>query len=204
MRRSPISAALLCVLVYLLFGLLFWVHMHTGPSIALAQPLPPRPTPRPTAVPTAQPKGGNDSPTPQPSGRITGTVIDLTTGAPAPGITVVVGDVTVSTDANGNYDRTGLPAGSYSVALMLAEGQGAPAQGPITVVLAADATVVQHLFFRSLLAATATPAAALIPPANLPTTNGSDSMGGLLVLLGVGAIVLGGAIRMVRQGRRSR
>jgi hypothetical protein len=99
-----------------------------------------------------------------------GTVINLTTNAPAPGIQVAVGDVTVTTDANGNYERAGLPAGSYRIELVLTAAQGTPAQGPITVELAPGATVVQHLAFRSPVAATATPTAVPATPVVQPTT----------------------------------
>ncbi len=131
----------------------------------MAQEPPPRPTLVPP-TPTPEP-GHTDSPRPTPIalGRITGTVIDLTTGAPVSGVRVVVGDTTVTSDSNGNYDRNGLPAGSYQVALVLAEGQGTPAQDTITITLAAGATVVQHLAFRS-------------PAAPLPTLTPTRPAGG--------------------------
>jgi hypothetical protein len=107
-------------------------------------------------------------------------VIDLATGAPAPGIAVVVGDVRVQTDQNGNYDRNGLAPGSYQVRLDLQPNQGAPEQGLLQVDLAADATVVQHLAFRSQPAAI--PAPIVVPPAatapaqptTLPLTGGAE------------------------------
>src|SRR2546421_1957611 len=112
----------LLVLVGLALG------VGVGSPLARAQDLPPRPTTVPTSPsvsPTPIPNPAKDHPaTPAtPTGRITGTVIDLTTGAPAPGIMVMVGDVTVTTDTNGNYDRVGLPPGSYPLALVLAKGQ---------------------------------------------------------------------------------
>src|SRR5829696_7288261 len=77
------------------------------PAHAQGQP-PPRPTLTP--VPSTPVRHSDDSsPTAVPAGRITGTVIDQTTGAPVPNIAVVVGDQTMVTDANGNYDRSGLP-----------------------------------------------------------------------------------------------
>jgi Carboxypeptidase regulatory-like domain len=128
-----------------------------------ARPLgqPPRPTitpiSRPTLTPTSKPQQDDDDNTTLPTGRITGTVIDLTTGAPAPGIAVTVGDTQVTSDPNGNYDRNGLPPGNYSVALVLEEGDGVPAQEPITVELAPGATVILHLVFRSQMLASLTP-----------------------------------------------
>ncbi|HEX6292166.1 MAG TPA: carboxypeptidase-like regulatory domain-containing protein [Herpetosiphonaceae bacterium] len=175
-------------------------------QIAIARPAlaqePPRPTLEPTATPTITPTGTATptpvppddtlpSPTEAPAGRIIGTVIDLTTNAPAPGIRVAVGDITVTTDGNGNYERAGLPAGSYQVALVLTAAQGVAEQGPITVDLAVGATVVQHLAFRSPLAATAvpsTPTPTPTGPATLPDTGDSSGnaalfQGGLLAAL---------------------
>jgi hypothetical protein len=50
----------------------------------------------------------------------------------------------LTSDANGNYDRAGLPPDRYVVALVLRAEHGAPAQEPITVDLGADAIVVQQ------------------------------------------------------------
>jgi LPXTG-motif cell wall-anchored protein len=194
MRRFGLSAALLlCGLTLVLVDLATWLPIGAAPSIALAQPLPPRPTPRPTAKP--QTDNGNSA-TPVASGRITGTVIDLTTGAPAPGISVAVGDVVVTSDANGNYDRSGLTPGVYTVALVLTAEQGVAAQEPIAVDLGAGATVVQHLFFRSapLPQPTALPAGSAQPtPETLPTTGGEAQEGWqyLGMLLGMAALGLG-------------
>jgi hypothetical protein len=163
--------------------LLVVVGLVAGARPALAQEPPPRPTltptqtptstplpvQTPTALPVQTPTSAPSAPTPLPAGRIVGTVINRTTNAPAPGITVAVGDVTVTTDANGNYERAGLPAGSYVVALVLTAAQGTPEQGPITLELAQGATAVQHLAFRSPLAATVVPATpTTMPPTAVP------------------------------------
>jgi carboxypeptidase family protein len=178
---------------------------RSAPTLVYAQP--PRPTIVPTAtpvtstplVPTPKPKHKSKDATPVPPGRITGTVIDLTSGAPAPGIAVMVGDVRVVSDANGNYDRNGLPPGSYTVTLALAEGQGTPAQAPITVELAAGATVVQHLAFRSPLAATVVPSATpAVVLTKLPRTGGSDGGIGAALLLAALALA-GGALTRWRR-----
>lgn len=189
--------------ILMLVGLV--LDVSAGLHSAQAQPLPPRPTTAPTTTsipptPAPQPTNAMDTAA-EPAGRITGTVIDQTTGAPAPGIAVVVGDVTVNTDANGNYNRTGLPAGNYVVALALAAGQGVPAQGPGTVTLTADATVVQHLFFRSQPAASPLPSAtAVVPAARLPQTGGSETaISSLWILLGLGMLVLGGGMRIAQR-----
>jgi hypothetical protein len=112
-------------------------------------------------------------------GRITGTIIDLTTGAPTSGIKVNVGGVVVSSDANGNYDLW-VAAGPYSVALVLDANQGEAAQGQQMVDVGAGATVIVHLSFRSLLPATpvvanSVPAVAIEPtaaPAPLASRSG--------------------------------
>lgn len=161
-------------------------------QIAVVQPAraqtPPRPTVEPTATPTITPTAtttptpapvdDKPNPTDTPAGRIIGTVIDLTTNAPAPGITVAIGDATATTDANGNYQSAELPAGNYRVALVLTAAQGTPEQAPIVITLAAGQTVVQHLAFRSPVAATATAlptatataAPTTMPPTAAPTT----------------------------------
>lgn len=165
------------VLLLVMFG------MASVPSVAAQDDPPPRPTlsptetpqPSPTSVPptptAAQPQNPPTDPsTPEPRGRIIGTVIDLTTGAPAAGIAVAVGDAVVRTDANGNYERGNLPAGQYIVQLQLSAEQGTPAQEPVTVALPADATIVQHLTFRSVAQATPAPTGTAAPPTSAPTT----------------------------------
>lgn len=140
---------------------------------------PPRPTLEPTATPTSLPPtmaptaeqtpDEPDDPTPEPRGRIIGTVIDLTTGAPAPNIVVAVGDAGIRTDTNGNYERGGLPRGEYIVQLQLTSEQGTPAQAPLTVVLAGDEVAVQHLAFYSVVQATQIPSTPGTPPPASPT-----------------------------------
>lgn len=167
---------------------------------------PPTSTPAGVPQPTTRPR----DPTPAP-GRITGTVIDLTTGAPVPGVAVRVGDTVVQSDANGNYDRNGLPAGDYPVQLLPTAAQGEPAQGEIVVALPAGATVVQHLALRSPVVAPAggapgaTPASAAPAeaapvgpapiPAELPRTGGVSGQGWLLIALGGALLGLGVRLR---------
>lgn len=199
MHHKRASALLIAIgASMLLAGLL--LLPGSGAPVASAQPLPQqRPTLTPVPpTPTRRPAGDSD-PTPAATGRITGTVIDLTSSAPAPGIAVQVGDALVTTDANGNYDRSGLPAGSYRVALVLASGQGAPEQAAATVALAAGATVVQHLAFRSPQPAAPTPtAAAVAMPVALPRTGAPAERLGLALGLGLAALALGLGLRMRR------
>jgi hypothetical protein len=112
---------------------------------------------------------------PAAQGRITGTVINQTTGEPTPGVTVRVGSVYVVSDANGNYEVTGLPAGTYEVELILTPEQGIPAQPILWVAVPENGTVVQNLFFveeglprTPVTAGLAATIAAAGPPSNAP------------------------------------
>lgn len=173
--------------VYLALGLavLLWSFATT----VGAQELPPRPPPpAPTAI--AEPEE-EDRPSTMAPGRITGTVIDQRTGAPAAGVRVRVGDELLLSDGNGNYDRHGLEPGAYGVALVLDAEQGVALQGPITVELAAGATVVQHLAFASPAPVAVEPVPVVeVPaapvPATLPATGTAHDAG----WLGVVALLL--------------
>ena len=184
------------------------VLFHTSPvRNAAAQPARPTISPTATPRPTSKPSSGDATQaTPAPAGRITGTVIDESTGAPAPNIRVEVGDTTVQSDANGNYDRQPLAAGHYRVAL--AGGQGTPAQAPIDIDLTAGATVVQHLFFRSQpIAAQQSPAEqppAARQPAQLPITSGAPDWAASLLAAAVGACLLGLWLVRAARGARAR
>jgi hypothetical protein len=102
---------------------------------------------------------GSDGTASDGTGRITGTVIDQTTGFPMPGIAVKVGDIIVYTDANGNYEVLNLLPGIYPVELVLEPWQGQPSQETKMVTVEANETVVQHLSYTSTveMAAFATP-----------------------------------------------
>ncbi|HWQ12260.1 MAG TPA: carboxypeptidase regulatory-like domain-containing protein [Roseiflexaceae bacterium] len=185
MRRLG-TVAVLAGLLCLLWGI------GALPGPAAAQGLPPRPT----LTPVSQREEGGEDREPAP-GRIAGTVIDLTTGAPAPGVSVTVGDRTVTTDANGNYDISGLPPGTYRIALSLPEGRGTPAQEPLTVELLPGGTVIQHLAFRSPSAPP--PTAVAGAPAVLPRTAGPEPSSTPLVL-GLALLALGtGLLATARQ-----
>jgi LPXTG-motif cell wall-anchored protein len=147
-----------------------------------AQQLPPRPSP------TATPEPEEEKEEPVIPARITGTLIDVRTGAPTAGMTVIVGEKTVQTDANGNYDRSDLLPGTYQVTLSLAAGQGETLQGPITIEIAGGQTVVQHLNFRSP-EPIAAPVAEVVVPIALPSTGGADlaSPGLIIGVLLIGA-----------------
>jgi hypothetical protein len=141
------------------------------------QPLPTAtPLPAETPTPVVPDNAGDDrpaEPTPVPMGRITGTIIDLRTGAPAANILVVVGDSLVISDSYGNYDRR-VPSGYHTVALQLRQGEGEPTQGAQEIAVGPGDSVTVHLFFTSpepLSAAPEAPAASeqpVAPTAALP------------------------------------
>lgn len=125
-----------------------------------------QPSPRPT-IP--QVDTSPSTPTPVPMGRVTGTIIDLRTHAPASNIAVRIGDTVVYSDANGNYDRW-VESGFYILALQLTDEQGSPAQAPLTIAVGPGDTVIAHLFFTSPSPAEpAAPASTIEAPTAVPT-----------------------------------
>ena len=131
---------------------------------AESAPLPhPRlaPSPRPTLGPTSRQRGGGEAAPAE--GRITGTIINLTTGAPVPGVPVKIGDAVILSDANGNYDLWVLP-GPYSVALALNPEQGIPDQVQQVVDIVANQTTILHLNFRAQPTPSVAPSATSAAP----------------------------------------
>lgn len=181
MRKQISSFTLMvCGIIALLSGFM----MLPSPAAVSAQAS--QPSPRPTLQPTNRPKRDHQS-TPVVPGRLTGTVIDLRTGAPTKGIAVIVGDQTVYTDAYGNYDIW-LISGYYQVALKLANSQGTSIQTQQEVAVGPGDTVVVHLFFTSITptevlvqeppqviaptpTAISTPAPSVALPPSLPDTS---------------------------------
>jgi hypothetical protein len=225
MRRQLTGFSLmLCGLWIILGGL---VSLASAPVASATPRLAPSPRPtieRPTAVPqqAGEDHSSDDSSSDAAAtGRLTGTIIDTTTGAPSPGVTVIVGGVQVTSDANGNYD-TWLPVGNYTVGLVLAAQQGADILGPQAVVVRGAGTTVQHMYFRSLPAPTASveaapaapgepaaaagaaeaaPAQPALRPTRLPVTSlPSDTTG---VWLGFGAALVVVGLLVGVGGRRS-
>ncbi|MEI7644623.1 MAG: hypothetical protein WCJ55_10125 [Chloroflexales bacterium] len=176
MRRQIASFVLIvCGIIALVGGL----TMIPAPITASAQAT--EPSPRPTLRPTFEPDTGR-KPTAVIPGRLTGTVIDLRTGAPAPGIAVAVGDQIVYSDSNGNYDVR-LTSGYYQLELKPTSLQGKASQPAQRVAVGPGDTVVVHLFFTSpaptMIAVTATsqvvmPTSTMLPvvfPSSLPNTS---------------------------------
>lgn len=120
------------------------------------------PSPRPTLKPVSRSRGSGAELAPA-TGHLTGTIIDLTSGAPATGVKIHVGSTIVTSDANGNYDAW-LPGGTYTVSLALTEEQGTPAQDQATVKIIVDQTAILHLSFYGVAAPTAAAASANTVP----------------------------------------
>ncbi len=216
MRRQIASVTLmLCGAILLMLGM---VVVPTPVSVVAGPAL--QPSPRPPLDPTAPPEGGLPAPTPIPYGRVTGTVIDLRTGAPAPGKLVVIGDSTVISDENGNYDRW-VVSGFYNLSLRLRDGEGRPAQPPQEIAVGNGDTVVVHLFFTSEappVPTAAPPVATPVPeppapadvvavvPVTLPVTaaGGAGVPPGLLLVLGVALLGLGALLRARPRRRAAR
>ncbi len=206
MRRFFHITLIVSGLGFLLLGLALEATITATPAHAQEQvrptltPLPPTTPPSPTRTRREEP-----TVTPEPTGRITGTVINLTTGAPEPGALVTIGDRAVVTDANGNYDRNGLAPGRYAVALALSPSQGV-AEQPVMVDLVGDATVIQHLSFNQpqVIHMTAAPSAAVpsatpVVPAQLPST-GAPVQGTVeLFVTGAVLILAGTSMRLTKR-----
>ncbi len=152
-----------------------------------------QPSPRPTLIPTAvviptataapvsttAPTTREGATVQEPVvqfGRITGTVIDQTTGAPAPNVPVTIGGNVVMSDVSGNYDHW-MVAGTYSVALALKPEQGMALQNAQEVAITGENTTVLHLNYRSPApaAATTAPAAPSAAPVSASTEPASPS-----------------------------
>lgn len=146
-----------------------------------------QPSPRPPLTATPGPDGGSGgSGASGPAGAIVGNVYDLSTGLPGVGLEVKINEMSVRTDAAGNYSLTGQPPGSYLVSLLLPEGFS-PAQDPQTVTLAGEETIIVDLRYYSQPA----PDAA---PATLPESGGLIGLlwPAVLMVIGLGLAVLGG------------
>ncbi|OAN48635.1 hypothetical protein A6A03_07625 [Chloroflexus islandicus] len=161
-RRMMSYSMMICGVIAMVIG--FTLLPLPTPSTA-APAL--QPSPRPTIAPvTIVPAS---SPPPVPMGRVTGTIIDLRTNAPAAQIAVKISDAVVYSDQNGNYDRW-VESGFYTLALQLTDEQGSPAQAPLTIAVGPGDTVVAHLFFTSPgQAEPAAPAFTIEAPTAVPT-----------------------------------
>lgn len=138
------TRALACRLLLALGALLVVLMLGSSFGLpgALAQDLPPRPPAPPAPVPVDRSKDEK----PDLPGRLTGTLIDARSEAPAPGVTIIIGSSSAVTDEHGNYDNPALPPGRYT--LTIAAGQGRLVDGPVVVVVRSEETTVQHLRYE--------------------------------------------------------
>ena len=123
---------------------------------------------------------------------IVGTVTDLRTGQPAPGVVVVVdGHGATYTDDQGRYQATGLAAAEYAVSVGL-DGQGRAAQGPVFVVVDGQNSLTLDLAYYSQVEL---PPA--VPPPHLPPNGAAPGPVPLVsAALGLALTLLGGALRL--------
>jgi len=126
-------------------SILFGAGSLAGPPVASAQGIVPQPSPRPPVDRSGGSDRKNSAATA--TGHVTGTVIDVVTGVPVPGVAVVIGSDTVTTDENGNYDHW-LPPGSYAVQVVPDPARGEPAQAPVMVEVQPGGLTLQHLGLR--------------------------------------------------------
>ncbi|WP_448543316.1 carboxypeptidase-like regulatory domain-containing protein [Roseiflexus sp.] len=206
MRLRHISTSLIfCGVMLLMAGL---SALLPGAAFAQQDPLP-APSPRPAVEFTEQSSGGGSAPDRSAiPGHIGGTVIDVVSSAPVPGMPVRIGDNIVTTDQDGNYGIWVSP-GTYLVNVAPAPGQGDVVDGPMTVVVEPETPVIQHL--RVALPARQAPAAEPAPvveaapveaPRRLPRTNDAADSAWLWVLSGIMLIGGGIALSMLPSGRR--
>jgi len=204
MRHQHLSASfLICGALLLMVGL-----GAVLPGAALAQQDPvPAPSPRPALEFTQSSDGGATTDRSAIPGHIGGTVIDVVSSAPVPGMPVRVGDNVVITDQNGNYGIWVSP-GTYLVNVAPAPGQGTIVDVPATVIVEPETPVIRHL--RVALPVpevkAAEPAVAEVPveaPRRLPRTNDAADVAWLWVSFGILFIGVGASLGMLPAGRRA-
>lgn len=200
-----LSSFLVCCVLLLTFGI---GTLLPGAALAQQDPLP-APSPRP-AVQFIEQSSGDGSSAPDRSaipGHIGGTVIDVISNAPVPGMPVRVGDSIVVTDQNGNYGIWVVP-GTYLVNVAPAPGRGTIVDGPATVVVQPETSVVQHLRVALPIpeVRAVEPAVADAPaeaPRRLPRTNDAADVSWVWVSLGILFIGVGVGLGMLPVGRRA-
>jgi hypothetical protein len=204
MRHQHLSLSfLICGVLLLMIGI-----GAVLPDAALAQQDPvPAPSPRPAVQFTEQSGGGSSAPDRSAiPGHIGGTVIDIVSSAPVPGMPVRVGDNVVITDRDGNYGIWVSP-GTYLVNVSPAPEQGAVVDGPATVVVEPETPVIQHLRVAlpvpDIKAAEPAVEAPVEAPRRLPRTNDAADVAWLWVSSGILLIGAGIALGMLPAGRRA-
>lgn len=210
MHRHYLSSFLICGILLLMFGI---GTLLPGAALAQQDPLP-APSPRPAVQFTEQSSGGESSAPDRSAipGHIGGTVIDVISSAPVPGMPVRIGDNVVITDQNGNYGIWVSP-GTYLVNVAPAPGQGTIVDGPATVVVQPETPVIQHLRVALPIpeVKAAEPAvveaapveAPVEAPRRLPRTNDAADVTWVWVSFGILLIGAGVVLGMLPAGRRA-
>lgn len=205
MHRHYVSSFLICGVLLLMFGI---GTLLPGAALAQQDPLP-APSPRPAVQFTEQSSGGGSSAPDRSAipGHIGGTVIDVVSSAPVPGMPVRVGDNVVITDRDGNYGIWVSP-GTYLVNVAPAPGQGTIVDGPATVIVQPETPVIQHL--RVALPIPEVKAsepvveeAPIEAPRRLPRTNDAAEVTWVWVSFGILLIGAGVVLGMLPAGRRA-
>ncbi|MGB9751308.1 carboxypeptidase regulatory-like domain-containing protein [Roseiflexus castenholzii] len=205
MSRQHLSPSfLICGVLLLMVGL---SAMLPGAARAQQDPVP-APSPRPAIQFTEQSSGGGSS-APDHSaipGHIGGTVIDVVSSAPVPGLPVRIGDNVVFTDQDGNYGIWVSP-GTYLVNVAPAPEQGTVVDGPAAVVVEPETSVIQHLRVAlpvpDVKAAESPVEAPVEAPRRLPRTNDPSDVTWVWVSFGILLIGAGIGLGMLPAGRRA-
>ncbi len=201
MRHHHLSTTfLICGALLLIVGI---NALLPGAAYAQQDPVP-APSPRPALQFTEQSSGGSSAPDRSAiPGHIGGTVIDVVSSAPVPGMPVRVGDNVVITDQDGNYGIWVSP-GTYLVNVAPAPGGGTIVDRPATVVVEPETPVIQHL--RVALPVPEVKAAEPVveeAPRRLPRTNDAADVTWVWVSFGILLIGAGVVLGMLPAGRRA-
>ncbi len=204
--KSLLAAGVIFVLVLAVLALpVGGAPPDSGPA---AQPSP-RPPLGESSVGGGGHGGGGGDGSDAGQGAIVGTVTDRSSGGPAAGVLVSVsGYPPVSTDKDGRFSVSNLPAGQYTVELALS-GQGQASQGPVFVSLGGQNRVTVDLTYSSqpqllptdtpqaAAAAAPPPATVAAPPREMPSSGAPAGPGPLIIAgLGLVLVLVGGVLRL--------
>ena len=210
LAATPVKSLLAAGVIFML--ILAVVALPAGGAPPASDPAA-QPSPRPPISGASEGGGGRGGGDGDKSdaaqGAIVGSVTDLSSGGPAAGVLVSVsGYPPVSTDRDGRYSVSNLPAGQYTVALALAGGEQA-SQGPVFVSLDGQNRVTVDMTYSSrpqqlptdtpqaVAMAAPPPATVAAPPREMP---GSGAPAGPepLIIAGLGLVLalLGGLLRL--------
>ncbi len=189
------SAFFILILVVALLG-----GLAAGAGAAPPQVPPAQPSPRPPAFGGGQEQneGSDDDGEPEIHSDLWGAVTDLSTGQAGAGLVVEINGAVVRTDGSGRFSLTGLPAGEYTLRLVLPGGLQ-PARSQWTVWLDGESDVTVELGYYSVPPPTPTPTPTMV----LPQT-GADERFELWLIAGVVLIEIGIFIALyARKGKKT-